>query len=154
MVMVKQKTVVTMKLSADAATHSRTDVRVRDVSSVIDEPLERGGTNQGLSPTETLMAALLGCTNTIGHKCAARHGVELAKMSMRLETEFDRRGVTLQEEVDVPFPRMTLYIDVVTAAPEAAIEAVKADLHRFCPVSKVIRACGTELEEVWSVTRP
>ncbi|MCZ7563353.1 MAG: OsmC family protein [Burkholderiales bacterium] len=154
MVVVKQKTVVTMKLSAEAATHSRTDVKVRDVGSVIDEPVERGGTNQGLSPTETLMAALLGCTNTIGHKCAEKHGVELEKMSMRLEAEFDRRGVTLQEEVDVPFPRMTLYIDIVTDAAEAAIEAVKADLHRFCPVSKVIRACGTRLEEVWTVSRP
>lgn len=154
MVVVKPKTVVTMKLAAEAATHSRTEVKVRDVASVIDEPLERGGTNQGLSPTETLMAALLGCTNTIGHKCADKHGVKLHRMSMRLETQFDRRGVTLQEELDVPFPQMTLYIDVVTDAPEAAIEAVKADLHRFCPVSKVIRACGTALEEVWTVTRP
>jgi uncharacterized OsmC-like protein len=154
MVLVKPKTVVTMRLSAAAATHSRTDVKARDVSTVIDEPLERGGTNHGLSPTETLMASLLGCTNTIAHKCARKHGVDLRKMDMRLETQFDRRGVTLQEEVDVPFPQMTLYIDVVTDAPDAAIEAVKADLHRFCPVSKVIRACGTELEEVWTVTRP
>jgi uncharacterized OsmC-like protein len=154
MVVVKPKIVVTMKLSAEAATHSRTDVKVRDVSSVIDEPLERGGTNQGLSPTETLMASLLGCTNTIAHKCAHKHGVELRKLDMRLETQFDRRGVTLQEEVDVPFPQMTLYIDVVTDALDAAIEAVKADLHRFCPVSKVIRACGTQLEQVWTVRRP
>jgi len=154
MVMVKPKTVVTVKLVAEAATHSRTEVKVRDVSSVIDEPLERGGTNQGLSPTETLMASLLGCTNTIAHKCAHKHGVDLRKMGMRLETQFDRRGVTLQDEVDVPFPKMTLFIDVVTDAPDAAMEAVKADLHRFCPVSKVIRACGTELEEVWTVTRP
>jgi len=45
-------------------------------------------------------------------------------------------------------------INVTTDASEAAMEKVKADLHRFCPVSKVIRNAGTELEEVWNVTRP
>ncbi len=154
MVVVKQKTIVTYKFTAEATSHSRTDVKVRDVSSVIDEPVERGGTNQGLSPTETLMASLLGCTNTIFHKCAEKHGVKLKKMNMRLEAHFDRRGATLQEEVDVPFPKMTMYVDIVTDAPEAKVEAAKSDLHKFCPVSKVIRACGTDLEEVWAVTRP
>jgi putative redox protein len=154
MVVVKQKTVVTYKFVAEATTHSRTDVKVRDVSSVIDEPVERGGTNQGLSPTETLMAALLGCTNTIFHKCAAKHGVTLKSMRMRLEGQLDRRGVLLQEEVDVPFPAMTLYVDIVTDAPDESIDAAKTDLHKFCAVSKVIRACGTDLQEVWTVTRP
>jgi uncharacterized OsmC-like protein len=154
MVVVKQKTVVTYRFTAEATTHSRTDVKVRDVSSVIDEPVERGGTNQGLSPTETLMAALLGCTNTIFHKCAKVHGVNLQKMSMRLEGQLDRRGVLLEEEVDVPFPKMTLFVDIVTDAPEAAIEAAKTGLRKYCAVSKVIRACGTDLQEVWTVTRP
>lgn len=154
MAVVKEKPVVTYKFTAEATSHSRTDVKVRDVSSVIDEPVERGGTNQGLSPTETLMAALLGCTNTIFHKCAKKHGVKLKKMSMRLDGQLDRRGVTLQEEMDVPFPRMTMYVDIVTEASDAAIEAAKTDLHKFCAVSKVIRACGTDLEEVWSVARP
>lgn len=153
MAVVKQKTVVTYRFVAEAASHSRTDVKVRDVSTVIDEPVERGGTNQGLAPTETLMASLLGCTNTIFHKCADKHGVKLKKMSMRLEGQLDRRGVTLQEEVDVPFPAMTMYVDIVTDAPDSAIDAAKDDLHRFCAVSKVIRACGTDLQEVWTVTR-
>jgi hypothetical protein len=81
---------------------------------------------------------------------ANKHGVKLKKMSMRLEGQLDRRGVTLQEEVDVPFP----YVDLITDAPDAAIDAAKADLHKFCAVSKVIRACGTDLQEVWTVTRP
>jgi len=154
MVVVKQKMIVSYKFVAEATTHSRTDVKVRDVSSVIDEPVERGGTNQGLAPTETMMAALLGCTNTIFHKCANKHGVKLHKMSMRLDGQIDRRGVTLQEEVDVPFPKMTMYVDIVTDAPDAAVEAAKTDLRKYCPVSKVIRACGTDLQEVWTVTRP
>jgi integrase len=47
-----------------------------------------------------------------------------------------------------------LVIDVTTDASEADLEKVKADLHRFCPISKVVRNSGTELEEVWNVRRP
>src|SRR5688500_20262626 len=59
MVTVTQKTVVTQRLQGRCTSHSRTDVTVRDRSMVIDEPLERGGTNHGFTPTETLMASLI-----------------------------------------------------------------------------------------------
>jgi len=54
----------------------------------------------------------------------------------------------------VPFPKIRLLIDVTTDASEVDLEKVKADLHRFCPISKVVRNSGTQLEEVWKVTRP
>jgi uncharacterized OsmC-like protein len=154
MVVVREKTQVRMKLEGRAVSHARTDVRVRDVQTAIDEPLERGGTNQGLSPTETLMAALIGCTNVIGHKVAHKHGIALEAMDIRLEADFDRRGVTLQEEVAVPFPVVTMHIAVTTPASDAEIETLKRELAMFCPLSKVIRAAGTDLREVWTVTRP
>ncbi len=154
MVTVREKTTVTMHLAAEAPSHSRTDVTVRDVGTTIDEPAQRGGTNQGPSPTETLMASLLGCTNVIAHKVAAKNGVQFAKMSLRIEALFDRRGVTLQEEVAVPFPKIRLFIDVVTDADEARLATVQKELAMFCPVSKVIRAAGTRIEEIWTITRP
>ncbi len=154
MVEVKPKLQVRMKLAGECPSHSRTDVTVRDVKVTVDEPVERGGTNQGPSPTETLMASLIACTNVITHKVAEKNGVHLHAMRVRLEADFDRRGVTLQEEVDVPFPAATLYIDITTDADDAAVAKVKRELAMFCPVSKVIRGSGTRLEEVWTVTRP
>ncbi len=151
MVTVTQKTVVTQKLEGRCTSHSRTDVAVRDRTVVIDEPAERGGTNQGLTPTETMMASLIGCTNVITHKVAARNNVAIKSMNVRLEAQFDRRGVMLQEEIDVPFPSATLYIDLETDADAAAVERVKRELAMFCPVSKVFRAAGIALLEVWNV---
>ncbi len=150
----KAKTIVTMKLEATCPTHSRTDVVARDTETTIDEPTVRGGTNLGPSPTETLMAALMGCTNTITHKIAAANGIEIKEMSLRVETVFDRRGVTLQEEVDVPFPETRLFINLTTDAEDAKIDRLKADLAKFCPVSKVIRGAGTKLTEVWNISCP
>jgi putative redox protein len=60
----------------------------------------------------------------------------------------------LLEEIEVPFPKIRLVVDVTTDASEAELEKVKADLHRFCPIAKVVRNSGTQLEEVWNVTRP
>jgi putative redox protein len=133
--------------------HSRTDIAVRDVAVTLDEPLERGGTNLGLTPTETLMAALIACTNVITHKVAHKNGVQIKSMHVRAEAQFDRRGVTLQQEIDVPFPAVTLYIDLETDADAAAIERVKRELAMFCPLAKVLRGAGSELREIWNVKR-
>lgn len=154
MITVTQKTVVTQRLQGRCTSHSRTDVTVRDRAMVIDEPLERGGTNQGFTPTETMMASLIGCTNVITHKVAHKNGVAIKSMDVRLEAEFDRRGVQLQEEIDLPFPSVTLTIDLETDADAAAVERVKRELAMFCPVSKLFRAAGIALEEVWNVSRP
>jgi uncharacterized OsmC-like protein len=153
MVTVTQKTVVTQRLQGRCTSHSRTDVTVRDRAMIIDEPVERGGTNQGFTPTETMMASLIGCTNVITHKVAQKNGVAIKSMNVRLEAQFDRRGVQLQEEIDLPFPAVMLYIDLETDADPAAVERVKRELAMFCPVSKVFRAAGIALKEVWNVSR-
>ena len=154
MVTVTQKTVVTQRLQGRCTSHSRTDVAVRDRAMIIDEPAERGGTNQGFTPTETLMASLIGCTNVITHKVADKNGVKVRSMNVRLEAEFDRRGVMLQEELERPFSSVTLTIDLETDADAGAVERVKRELAMFCPVSKVFRNAGIELREVWNVSRP
>jgi len=77
-----------------------------------------------------------------------------AAESIGAEAAFDRRGTQLIEEIEVPFPRIRLVINVITDGNDADMEKVKADLHRFCPVAKVIRNAGTQIEEVWNVTRP
>ena len=153
MVVVKPKTVVTMRVSGACPTHSRTDVSARDTKIMIDEPAERGGTNLGPSPTETLLAALAGCTNRIGHKVAAANGVEFLEMNIVVEAKFDRRGVELSEDIDVPFPQITTHIDVLTSANDEAIERVKRDLPKYCPISKVLRQSGTNVTDVWAIRR-
>lgn len=153
MAVIKEKTTVTQRVRGDCPTHSRTEVSVRDVRTIIDEPKERDGTNMGPTPTETLVASLIACTNVIGHKCAHKHGVKFGAMSIEAETAFDRRGTQLLEEVEVPFVKIRLVINVTTDASDEQMEKVKTDLHRFCPVSKVIRNSGTQIEEIWNVTR-
>lgn len=150
---ITQKTVIPMVLDAECPTNARTNARAGRHEIVIDEPAARGGTDQGPTPIETMLAALLGCTNVILNRVAEKHDVLVKDLSLHAEVSFDRRGVMLEEEVSVPFPEIRLTINLATTAPEDRVARVKADLGRFCPVSKVIRQSGTRLEEVWNVTR-
>jgi len=151
---VQPKTVVTMAMAGDCPSHARTDISVRDLVVSVDEPLERGGTNAGPSPTETMIVALIGCTNVIARRVAEKTGVEIQDMAVKAEAQFDRRGVTLTEEVAVPFPEVVLTIDLTTGADDAAMETVKMDLEKYCPVSKVFSEAGTNVITNWNISRP
>jgi putative redox protein len=153
MVAIREKIVVEQRLQGVGETHARTRVAAGKVATIIDEPPERGGTGLGLSPTQTLMAALVACTNVISNKIAHKMGVRLEEMRIDIASTFDRRGVTLQEEVERPFKDMRLTIRVRTDATAEQMETLKADLAKFCPVSKVIRAAGIEVTEDWQVER-
>lgn len=150
---VTQKTVVRMVLDAECPTHARTHARAGKHETVIDEPAARGGTDLGPTPIETMIAALLGCTNVILNRVAEKHDVAIKDLSLQAEASFDRRGVMLEEEVAVPFPEIRLTINLTTPASDDRIERVKSDLGKFCPVSKVIRQSGTRLEEIWNIKR-
>ncbi|MFT7570415.1 MAG: putative redox protein [Paracoccaceae bacterium] len=149
----KAKTEVTMKMTATCPNHSRADVSVRDVESVIDEPTERGGTNLGMTPTETMVAALIGCTNVITNKILHGYDMKIDGMDIDVEAQFDRRGVSLLEEVQVPFPSMILNVNIKSPHDAAEFDKVKVDLQKFCPIAKVIRESGTEITENWNISK-
>ena len=150
---ITQKTTVPMTVRAECPTHARTSARAGKHEIVIDEPAARGGTDLGPTPVDTMIAALLGCTNVILNRVAEKNHVEVRALALAAEASFDRRGVMLEEEVAIPFPEIRLTINLTTPATDLQIDRVKADLGRFCPVSKVIRQSGTKLEEIWNITR-
>jgi putative redox protein len=147
---IRQKTTIQVRQSGVGQTHSRSHVRIRDVYAIIDEPLERGGSNLGPSPTETMMSSLIGCTNVISKKIAHRMGVTFGEMKINMSYSFNRLGTMLDQEVDVPFNDIVLDIDVETDATPDQMAAIKAELEQFCPVAKVFRAAGMSITENWS----
>ena len=146
---VKPKTVVTYRATAACPTHSRTEIPVRDLEVIIDEPIERGGTNLGPSPTEAAMTALIACTNVIGHKNAHRLGVDLGTVTIDAACKFDRRGVLMQEEIDLPFPEVTLTVKCASPASQEALTQVGRETSKYCAIAKLFEASGTQLTVNW-----
>ncbi len=147
----KQNMVVPLRVRAECPSHSLSELAVRDLQFFIDEPEQRGGTNKGPTPTDTALEALVGCTNVIGHKCAKKLGVDIGHLSISLRCEFNRLGVTLEEEIDVPFEKIDMTVESDGNATEEEIQRVAAEVSRFCPLSKLFRQSGTVINEIWSL---
>ena len=148
---IRPKVFWTMTLDADCETPTKTVVSSRNVSQVMDEPLDRGGTNLGLMPLETLMSSLIGCTNVVSHKIAKANDIEMRDMSVRAEVKVNSSGTRLVKEIDVPFPEVKLFIEFTTDADENKVEVIKRDLPRYCAVNKVLRQAGSKVEEIWTI---
>jgi len=146
---IRQKTEMTIKLTGHGTSHARSETEVDGLTVVIDEPVARGGTNEGPSPTATAYAALIGCTNVIGHKCAAKLGVDIGNLAFVMEVDFDRRGVLLMEEVNVPFKAIRL--DVASDGPcsDDDLQKVARETAKFCAISKLYEQAGTDLSINW-----
>lgn len=146
---VKMKNTVTLKVEADCPSHSKAVVKTRDLTQVIDEPIERGGTNDGFTPTDTALSALVGCTNVIAHKCASKLGIDIGHLKISASCKFNRLGVTLSEDIDVPFKSIDLTIVSDGSASLEDLQTVAAEVAKFCPLSKLFRHGGTDIREVW-----
>ncbi|WP_293452047.1 OsmC family protein [Planktotalea sp.] len=145
----KMKTSVTLKVDADCPSHSLAEVATRDLVQFIDEPTERGGTNKGFTPTDTALSALVGCTNVIGHKCAAKLGIDIGHLQISAKCRFNRLGVTLAEEIDIPFEAIDLTIVSNGAATLGELQQVAVEVAKFCPLAKLFRSAGTVINEDW-----
>lgn len=148
----KVKQVVTYRTTAQCPTHSRTEIPIRDLNVIIDEPIERGGTNQGPAPVETAITALIACTNVIGHKNAHRLGIDLGTVTIDAKCRFDRRGVLMEEEIDLPFPEIELTVNCDTPASPEDLARVGEETAKFCAIAKLFEAAGTDLTVNWVKT--
>ncbi|MDJ0631158.1 MAG: OsmC family protein [Rhodobacter sp.] len=146
---IRQKTEMTIKLTGRGTSHARSETEIDGLTVVIDEPVARGGTNQGPSPTATAYSALIGCTNVIGNKCAEKLGIDIGHLSFEMEVDFDRRGVLLIDEVKVPFKAIRMTVASDGPASQSELDMVAAETEKYCPISKLYEQAGTDLTINW-----
>jgi len=148
-VAIKPKNSVVLKTAANCPSHSLAEISVRNLKFSIDEPIERGGTNKGPTPTDTVFSALAGYTNVIGHKRTEKLNVDIGHLQIDVSCEFDRRGVMLSEEIDVPFTKIKLNVKSDSSATADELQSVATEVGKYCPLSKLFRQTGSVIEEDW-----
>ena len=55
----------------------------------VDEPENLGGTNEGPSPVEYVLAAFAGCLNVVGNMVAKEMGFKINSLSFQVRGELD-----------------------------------------------------------------
>ena len=130
----------------------KTVVSVRDTPDlVIDHPTERGGTNEGPTPVETVMGGLVGCDAVITHAVAKIMKFEYGAIDYTCDAQIDTRGAAGVKGVRPYFETVTVTKTIRTNEPEDRIEKLKKNVEQRCPVSNLIRDAGVDLTIEWIV---
>lgn len=142
----------TLKISAsgEARSTARTDIAIRQHMVVIDEPVERHGTDIGGSPLELLAGSLIGCTNVIASRIAADMGITLDDMKIDVTLGLDP-AVLAEKQVDSVFPTINMVVSALSNASPREIEVLKERLAKGCPVSALFRQAGSNVIETWKI---
>ena len=148
---IRTKPIIRVELEGHCPTMSLTEIRVRKHSFVIDEPPYRHGTDVAQTPLETMLGALIACTNVISRRIAHEKGIDLKIARIGCVGHLDHRGIDLEADVPVPFPKIELAIQAVTGADEAAMDGLRRELKLRCPMSVILTQAGSVIEDSWTI---
>jgi putative redox protein len=151
MTTIRKKPIIRVELEGHCPTMSLTEVRVRKHSFVIDEPPYRHGTDVGPTPLETMLGALISCTNVISRRIAHEKNIDLKISRIGCVGHLDHRGIDMEADVPVPFPKIELTIEGTTNGTEDEMSALRRELKIRCPMSVILTQAGTIIEESWSL---
>lgn len=137
--------------SVMAAGGLRCDVEMEGHATVIDEPPERGGTNQGATPLLHFSAAFASCQT-----------VQIAKVaeSMRLKFGEIKIDATIDTGRDdgreagariIRIVGAKLNVSIETNESEKKIERLKLLAVDRCPIGALLDDAGVEPEFVWNI---
>jgi len=148
---IKEHKLIKVTLEGHTPTPSLTEVRVRGHSFVIDEPLFRHGTDVGPTPLETLLGALVACTNVISCRIASEMKIDFKVDKIDVIGHLDHRGIDRVADVPVPFPSIELHVKATTSGTEEDIVRLREDMNLRCPMSVILRQAGSKIIETWVV---
>lgn len=148
---VKERPIWTFKINGRHNSSTQSMAQARGKSVIIDEPVQRGGTDEGPMPVEYVFMGLVGCTHVISNKLAAANGVTFTSMEIEIDVTMDSHGTRLIRPIDVPFPTCTLNITAEYEGPKEGALKVTELLRDHCAVSKMLQESGTVVMENWTL---
>ncbi|MDB5546040.1 MAG: putative redox protein regulator of disulfide bond formation [Hyphomicrobiales bacterium] len=151
MTTIRKKPIIRVELEGHCPTMSLTEVRVRKHSFVIDEPPYRHGTDVGPTPLATMLGALIGCTHVISKRIAHEKNIDLKISRIGCIGHLDHRGIDMEADVPVPFPKIELVIEGTTSGSADEMISLRRELKIRCPMSVILTQAGTIIEESWSL---
>ena len=128
-------------ISAIGQAPMQTTVTARSFTMIIDEPLNLGGGDAGPNPVETMMAALAGCLNVVGHIVAREMGFALRDISIAIEGVLNPARFMGQPSEDrAGFKEIRVTLRPAADADAATLTRWMHTVESRCPVSDNLSA--------------
>jgi putative redox protein len=83
----------------------RHEIAIRDHESIVDEPQDTGGDDEGPNPQELLAASLASCTAITMEMYAERKGWDIGEVVVDVDYEPAQRGSPTKFEMVVKLPK-------------------------------------------------
>lgn len=148
---IKEKPIWKFNITGTQNTSTQSVATARGKSVIVDEPVLRGGTDEGPMPVEYVFMGLVGCTHVISNKLAVANGIKFTSMDIDIKVTMDSHGTRLINPIDVPFPEVTVIIKADYEGPRDGALQVVEKLRHHCAVSKMLQESGTKVVENWTL---
>lgn len=126
----------TFSVVAHSESATKTIVKARNFSIIIDEPAELGGTDEGANPVEYVLAALSGCLNVMCHLVAQEMSIRLKGVKINLSGELNPDKLFGKKTDDrAGYKSIRVEVDPDTDADKATLEKWLQTVVARCPVS-------------------
>lgn len=110
----------------------------RDLSFVIDEPKDLGGTNEGPNPVEVVLGALGACQAITARLYSKKFGVEIEDFRVELAGELDLDGLFGKAPVRPGYSDIRYNIHVQSPSPKENVLKLIEFVEKICPVGNTL----------------
>ncbi len=127
-----------MKFKIDAISHGgmKTEVDTGKFKIIVDEPKNIGGSDEGASPVELILAGLAGCYTVVGNMVARELGFELRGINAQIEGTLNPARFAGKSYDDrAGFKDIQIKIKVDTDADEQTLKKWIEMVENRCPVT-------------------
>jgi uncharacterized OsmC-like protein len=132
----------TFKATSRSLGGMKVENQVRDFRVIMDEPVELGGTDEGMNPVEALLSALGSCQVIVANAFAKSQGIDLQDFWVELEGDLDTDGFLKGAAGVRPgFQEVRFTMHIKTSSPPEKVEAFQRFIEARCPVGDTL--CGT-----------
>lgn len=140
---------IKFRIQAESENATKTLVKARNFSFIVDEPEDLGGKNEGPNPVEYLLGAFAGCLNVMAHLIAQEMEFELRGVKINISGNLDPArlfGTSFEERAGYKGLEVKIVADC--DADDATLDKWLAAVADRCPVSDNLKNI-TPVELKW-----
>jgi uncharacterized OsmC-like protein len=128
----------------------RTDVDCNEYGTfVFDEPVAQGGTGEGPSPLQGVLASLCGCASVTFNRTAQEMNLDYESLSFSGEFTIDIRGRMGVRGVVPHFKTVRLDVNVKTDENLDKLGKVVRETEARCPVYNLLKDASVDVQCNW-----
>ena len=130
------------KTTFKASAHLQEGVKVlaksRNFEFTIDEPKNLGGTDTGMNPVETVLAALGACQAIVARVYAKKFNIQFENLRVDVEGDLDTDGFMNISDVRRGYSEIRYNIHIATNAPKEKVAEFVQFIENTCPVGDTL----------------